>query len=117
MGIKVRAIQKGYYNHVRVAVGKDFPIKDEEAFSKEWMVKVSKKDESVVKEPEAPREAVRLSPKAMHQGKIDQNIGKQEDFSGDETGTEPSEEVFDSEPEAEENVEETQESTGNQKVI
>lgn len=52
MGIKVEAIKKGYYNHKRVKEGDVFFIKDEKAFSKNWMVKHDAKRKKVIKEEE-----------------------------------------------------------------
>jgi len=40
--MKVKAIEKGYYNNKRMVKGTVFHIKDKKAFSKVWMVEVKK---------------------------------------------------------------------------
>lgn len=52
MGIKVRAIQTGYFGVRRYREGEIFEIPDEGAFSKNWMQKVDKRAAARAKEAE-----------------------------------------------------------------
>jgi len=42
--MKVKAIEPGYYNHFRRAVGAEFELNKEADFSAKWMEKVSSKE-------------------------------------------------------------------------
>lgn len=46
MAIKVKAINLGYYNHIRQKPGAIFVIRNENEFSQKWMSKVEMVDDS-----------------------------------------------------------------------
>ena len=96
--IRVRATMKGYYNHLMRMEGEVFIIKNEDAFSETWMVRVGANavsedvydDASDGRTPTSMRDARRGN--VVHPGKEEEVF---EVEGGDEEEAEAEEEVVD----------------------